>query len=170
MAGLVLDFADAFNSIPLAVNERRFNCAHVGRNIERSRKPLFDGETQEGAFVVWRVLGFGGRPNPLVYARAASLASRSAQALLGRSSARSDLAETRLQLYVDDTVAALAGSPEGCETAVDLLVTWFLVLGVPIAWPKASLSMQPNPHRWIGIDFRLTEVGGHHAAPRCLRG
>ena len=153
MAGLVLDFADAFNSISLAENERRFNCAHVGRNIVRSRGPLFDGEAQEGAFVVWRVLGFGGRPNPLVYARAASLASRSAQALLGRSSARSDLAETRLQLYVDDTVAALAGRRKAARQPSTYWSRGSWSWGCRSRGPKRRFRCSPIPTGGLASTF-----------------
>ena len=41
----------------------------------------FDNETQEGSFIVWRVVGFGGRPNPLLFARVASFAMRTGQTM-----------------------------------------------------------------------------------------
>ena len=73
---LVLDFKDAFMSIPLHEDERRFNCANTGFPLSRTRGPVCDGEPDLGGFVVWRTLGFGGR---------ASFACRTAQALLGSS-------------------------------------------------------------------------------------
>ena len=78
---MVLDFANAFMQIPLAKAEMRYNCAAVPQGLRRDRAPLDDAEPSLGSFVVWRVLGFGGRPNPLVYSRVASFAMRSAQAL-----------------------------------------------------------------------------------------
>ena len=70
-------------SVPLHPEEQRFNCAHAGFLVKRTRDPLIDGEPSEGAFVVWRTLGFGGKPNPLVFSRVASFAARTAQALFG---------------------------------------------------------------------------------------
>merc|ERR1712051_969333 len=82
LESLVLDFRDAFMGIPLAEAERPFNTAELEAPLTRRRAAIFDGEAQQGSCIVWRVLGFGGRPNPLVFARAASFAARSAQALL----------------------------------------------------------------------------------------
>jgi hypothetical protein len=109
---LVLDFKNVFMSIPLDKAERRFNCAQVAEPISLSRPKIEEQEASTGHFVVWRVLGFGGRPNPLVYSRAASFAMRSAQALLGppvRSSQHARLSRSRGQLYVDDPVWTHAG-------------------------------------------------------------
>jgi hypothetical protein len=110
---LVLDFKNAFMSIPLDKAERRFNCAHVEESISLSRPKIEKEEATKGHVVVWRVLGFGGRPNPLVYSRAESFAMRSAQALLGppvRSSQHQSLSRSRGQLYVDDPVWTHAGT------------------------------------------------------------
>ena len=79
---VVLDFADAFMSVPLAQAELPFNCCSLGAPVDRGRESLYPGEPSSGSFVVFRVLGFGGKPNPLVFARLASFAARSAQALL----------------------------------------------------------------------------------------
>jgi len=57
---LVLDFKDAFMSIPLHPDEQRFNCACTGFVLQRSRPALYANEPQSGGFVVWRTLGFGG--------------------------------------------------------------------------------------------------------------
>ena len=92
-----------------------------------------------GKFVVWRALGFGGKPNPLVFARAASLASRTAQALLGpwdrndRMTDHSDLARGRLQIYVDDPVLSCVGSKEQMTKSLDIVLLWWMILGTPIA-------------------------------------
>merc|ERR1712153_239853 len=45
---LVLDFKDAFMSIPLHPDERRFNCAHTGFPLARSRPPIYDDEPEVG--------------------------------------------------------------------------------------------------------------------------
>ena len=61
---LILDFKDAFMSIPIRSEERRFNCANTEFDLKRNRDALYADEPSTGRFVVWRVLGFGGKPNP----------------------------------------------------------------------------------------------------------
>ena len=60
----IIDFSDAFMSIPLAACERRFNCASLPSDLRRERGPLHPKEPQAGRVIAWRVLGFGGRPTP----------------------------------------------------------------------------------------------------------
>jgi len=105
--------------------------------------------------LIWQVLGFGGRPNPLVFARVASFAARSGQALF-RTRAADQLglqtaAPLRLQLYVDDPIAAVAGRASDVTRTIDILTLWWLVLGVPLAWKKGALSW--GEHLWIGVLF-----------------
>eukprot|EP00959_Pyramimonas_sp_CCMP1952_P130677 2732685-Pyramimonas_sp.AAC.1 len=64
---------------PPHFDEQPFNCAEV----------------PGVGFIVWQVLGFGGKANPLVFGRVGSFAARYGQALL-------DPARSRLQLYVGD--------------------------------------------------------------------
>ena len=203
---LILDFKDAFMSIPLSKSEWRFNCANTGFALRRAREDLYDGEPRVGTFVVWRVLGFGGRPNPLVFSRAASFACRCAQALLGpasreeRQAARhtppckqvagegappfkqvagegagqqhgndgnhevshndwSDIAYGRLQLYVDDPALTLRGTPDQIQVAMDVVMMFWLALGVPLAWKKGETFAQHEPHRWIGIVYASVPEG-----------
>ena len=66
---LILDFRRAFMSVPVAADERRYNCCLVESPVRRSRQPLDATEPEEGTFIVWNVLGFGGRTYPLLYAR-----------------------------------------------------------------------------------------------------
>ena len=102
---LVLDHVDAFMSVPLHADERRFNCAKVPAYFQ-------DGQA---VFVIWNVLGFGGKANPLVYARIASLAARARQALL-------DVQCGKLQLHVGDSAVVVVGdeqaAPLGTQTVV----------------------------------------------------
>ncbi|CAK0817629.1 unnamed protein product, partial [Prorocentrum cordatum] len=63
---LVLDLADAFMSVPLHVDENRL---------------ALYLQAAEGDFVAWRVLGFGGKPNPVAFGPVVSFAARTAQAL-----------------------------------------------------------------------------------------
>jgi hypothetical protein len=81
---LILDFKDSFMSVPLSLGEQRFNCAHAEFDLKRTREALYDDEPKVGNFVVWRVLGFGGKPNPLIFSRVASIASRIITHLLAK--------------------------------------------------------------------------------------
>ncbi|CAK0908047.1 unnamed protein product, partial [Prorocentrum cordatum] len=144
----VIDFSDAFMSCPLHESERPYNCAEV-RGLEAEN---------DYTFIVWAVLGFGGKANPLVWARVASAAARTAQALTLSGG-------LRLQLYVDDPALAVQGPPRACEQEFDLALLWWLVLGLRIAWKKGRhahgpLRGGPRPaleHEWIGIRFAMAE-------------
>ena len=158
---LVLDFRSAFMSLALAERERPFNCADIGVQIRRRRLPLFDGEVSRGSFVVWRVLGFGGRPNPVVFARASSFASRTAQALFRPSKASrlglTACSSVRGQTYVDDPCFSFCGSAIQNSLSVDILILWWLVLGVPLAFTKGAIHR--GAHVWIGARVNLAEPG-----------
>ena len=160
----VLDFSDAFMGVPLAPCEWPFNCCQLDDVISRGRAPQYPGEPAEGSFIVWVVLGFGGKPNPLVFSRAISFASRTAQGLLQpRAGAPGckDLAAGRLQMYVDDPDLTLMGSPPQIAAAADAVMLWWMILGLPLAWSKGNMSSQT--HRWIGVDFSTRLVEGRPA-------
>jgi hypothetical protein len=133
---LVLDFVDAFMSMALHPDEMRFTAAEV---------PETSGL---GPILVWRVVGFGGRVFPLVYSRAASFAARTAQAAV-------DVNIARLQLYVDDPVLAVAGSRAQAALECDVVVAWWLALGLELAWHKGAYAT--GCHDWIGIGFYRDE-------------
>ena len=86
-----------------------------------------------GNFVVWRVLGFGGRPNPVVFSRGASFAARCAQGLLEpadpskRDSVARLVAYGRLQLCVDDPVLVVVGSESQRQAAFDIVILMWLL-------------------------------------------
>ena len=69
-----------------------------------------------------------------------------------------------LQLYVDDPVLSLAGSPAAAAAAVDLVLLWWLCLGPPLAWRKGSITT--GLHRWIGGLFEVRPTAG---APDAVR-
>ena len=66
---MILDFKRAFMSVPVAGSERRFNCCLSEVPIKRKRRALDPDEPRQGCFIVWHVLGFGGRTYPLLWAR-----------------------------------------------------------------------------------------------------
>ena len=122
-----MDFVDAFVSIFLRNDERRFSCA--------------DTET---CFIVWRVLGFGGKAFLLLFCRVASWRSRTSQAMFDEN-------ELRLQVYLDDPAVTVTGSQEVECARCDVLLLWWLVFGIPLAWDKGSFTN--SRHGWIGIRF-----------------
>ena len=143
----ILDFQNAFMTLPLHPAEMPFNTSSVPHGISRSRAALYPGEPQSGQFLVWRVLGFGGHSNPLTYSRAATFAARSGQALLIRPREKTGVAEGRLQLYVDDPILTVEGNIEEQHCAIDLLVLWWLCLGIPLSWSKGSFLNALSPPR-----------------------
>ena len=161
----VIDFENAFMSIPLSDTERRFNCAEIPEGISRTRSPLRWDEPTTGTVILWRVLGFGGRPNPLVFARVAGFAIRSAQALFPQGQAATEHGdldvEASAQLYVDDTIIAILGALHCAVLAFDCILLWWLALGAPIAWTKVTLLPVGvgSAHRWVGVDFTVRQSG-----------
>ena len=118
----VIDYKNAFMTLPLAKSEMPFNTTATPHQVRRSRPPLLPDEPVSGGFLVWRVLGFGGHSNPLTYSRAACFAARSGQALLCSPPSQGGVAEARLQLYVDDPAVALRGTAAQQRLAVDVLI------------------------------------------------
>ena len=66
---LILDFKRAFMAIPVGEAERRYNCCLCEVPVRRRRRALDPQEPKQGHFIVWHVLGFGGRTYPLLWAR-----------------------------------------------------------------------------------------------------
>ena len=152
---MVLDFKDAFMSVPLAEGERPFNTCALEVPVRRSRPELYPGEPEVGSIIAWRVLGFGGKSNPLVYSRCAGFASRTAQALLHtrRSNDTLRTAPGRIQLYVDDPAVSCVGPRAAVTASFDIIILWWMLLGIPLALTKGS--RENGVHRWIGADFTL---------------
>ena len=132
---LILDYVGAFMSLALAESERRFSCATLDARLG-------------AAIVVWRVLGFGPKANPLVYGRCGAFAARSGQALL-------DSGRARLQLYVDDPAAVIRGTGKRARLEFDILLLWWLVIGLDLSWSKESFTSKK--HEWIGIGFEIVD-------------
>ena len=147
----VLDFKHAFMTVPLAIEEMPFNTSVVPQGLVRTRAGLDDTEPKEGKLLVWRVLGFGGHANPLIYARVACFAARSGQALLFHPTSQSGYAHGRLQLYVDDPAIVLYGDQHQQVEAIDVLISWWLLLGIPLSWKKGHFGSAEQGHVWIGV-------------------
>ena len=154
---LILDYKDAFMSIPLDAREMKYNCSVLSEPIQREREEIYEGEPLEGKCIMWNVLGFGGKPNPLVYSRVASFAIRTAQALFSKKATSGP--RLRSQLYVDDPALTARGTKKEVTLAFDLVLLWWMSLGIPLAWAKGAVSHNKEEHDWIGVRYRLVKPG-----------
>ena len=144
---LIVDFKDAFMSTGTLEEEQRFTAAQVD-----------DDESPTGTYVyIWRTLGFGGKTFPLVYARPASFAARTAQALTHKS-------RCRLQLYVDDPALTLVGTRKWALLEGSLPILWWLVLGLDLSWRKGYFGN--GAHVWIGVNYDIGLKGPTMQLPR----
>ncbi|CAK0816832.1 unnamed protein product, partial [Prorocentrum cordatum] len=111
---LILDFKDAFMSIPLHEEERRFNVAVKSLRLQ-------------------------------------------AQATLSADVGR-------LQLYVDDPARTLAGTEADVQLNADVVLAWWLTLGLGLSWDKGVFTS--GHHQWIGIKYDVVDGTAHMSLPR----
>ena len=129
-----------FMSTGTVPSEQRFTAAEVE-----------DPSSPSGIWVyVWHTLGFGGKSFPLVCSRPASFAARTGQALL-------EPERGYLQVYVDDPAAASEGTREFALREGSMLLLWWLVLGLDLAWNKGTFT--DGSHDWIGVKYGMTDAG-----------
>merc|ERR1712051_664730 len=96
---------------------------------------------------------------PLIYSRVVGFLARASQALLAAADVDRTLAPARAQVYVDDPAVTAQGSRERMVKSFDLLLLLWLVLGVPLAWPKGQLTDGKTGYTWIGVQFQIVDRG-----------
>merc|ERR1712194_242981 len=69
------------------------------------------------------------------------------------------LAPGRLELYVDDPIVSVRATHDKAMETFDVVILWWLVLGLPVSWKKGTSSRGFEVHRWIGIDYSLSPDG-----------
>ena len=134
----VLGLADAFWNIPPHRKERRY----------------FAGKVDSKYYVYFKTAQGSGAA-PLSWALIISLAVRCTQALF-------HIFGARLQIYVDDPVAALLGTPKKHRwLAAHIVLTW-MILGFKLAFPKAQLAAEVD---WIGIKIFASSERERSSSP-----
>ena len=122
----VLDFKDAFKQLTIAPVAGHF----------------LGGEAL-GGFFVYTVLVFGIKSGPLIWGRVAALLMRLIAAMLFDAPAR-------LQCFVDDPLAAVAGTLEVRRVIMWRMVVLWRALGFELSWHKGQRGSTVD---WIGAQF-----------------
>lgn len=128
---LVLDVTDAFWSLGLRRRERRF----------------FIGKLR-GVFYAFLRLAQGSRGAPLVWCRFFALVTRLTQALF-------ESTDVRFNTYVDDPVAALAGTPARRDLATATVVLLWRLLNLKLAFRKGQRGPEID---WIGFHVAISAM------------
>ena len=69
-----------------------------------------------------------------------------------------------MQLYVDDPAVTVVGDFDQREAALDVVILWWLVLGLPLAWNKGLVT--DGLHTWIGATYQLKKRTDANAVER----
>ena len=81
---------------------------------------------------------------------------RTGQALFRQSLNKSEVV-VRAQLYVDDPAVVARGKADLVQEAFDILLAWWLALGIPLSWRKGSMHDPSESYEWIGVKFSTTQ-------------
>ena len=114
---------DAFPNVSVRPADRRAQCY-----------------TEFGKYYVSDAPVFGARPSPLVWGRLAAWLARAAQGLF-------DFKELLLQVYVDDPLWFVRGTPATRRRLVVTLLLFWQAFGLPFSWHKAEVGESVT---WIG--------------------
>ena len=134
---LITDVVDAFWLIPLHVSERKFFCARL-----------------RGKYCAFLRTAQGSRAAPLTFAATVALAGRLVQSVLaGPQLGRNATQESRMQIYVDDPLTIIRGSPERTKRLATVSILVWTMLGFPLAFHKAVMSPTLT---WVGVKLQLT--------------
>ena len=114
--GCVLDFADAFEQLVVAAEERRY----------------LGGRAMNGVFCYNRV-AFGIRSGPLVWGRVAALLMRITAVLHHNQAAT-------IECFVDDPLFFFGGTKKERDRLFLRTVVLWLALGFRVAWKKGTMG------------------------------
>ena len=131
MSFAVLDFKDAFHTIPVAPEDLDLQ--------------VFMSEA--GVFELFNTTVFGSKASPLIWGRFAAFLMRSGQSMFTPE-------ELLLECYVDDPLALLAGDAATRRANLATLLLWWRVLGPGISWGKVAVGRRVD---WIGATVELLD-------------
>ena len=114
---LISDFADAFHSMGVHVDERRHQVV----------------AGMKGDFRVYESVVFGGGGSPLVWGRGAAFLGRSGQSLF-------DPTEMAMEIFVDDPWTVWSGSRSTRRRNMVALLLWWIIIGLDLAWQKLQVG------------------------------
>ena len=126
---LVLDFANAFWHLPLAVSERKWFVSRL-----------------RGYYFVFLRSAQGSRNAPLGWGRLAAMLGRMTQSVLGKN-------EGRLQVYTDDPCCVLRGQPSQRDRLISVITLLWRLMGFPLSWRKGKRG---GTVLWIGGVFTIS--------------
>ena len=134
---LIADVEDAFWQLSNRPDERKFFVAWIG-----------------GFYYIFLRAAQGSRNAGLTWATIMGLLGRFANSLFIQPAFRRarSLEECRLQIYVDDPWAVARGTAARRQIIFAKLTALWLVVGLPIAFHKASRGQDV---KWIGVQFTL---------------
>ena len=134
---LIADVEDAFWQLSNRPDERNFFVAWIG-----------------GFYYIFLRTAQGSRNAGLTWAAIMGLLGRFANSLFAQPAFRRarSLEECRLHIYVDDPWAVARGTAARRQIIFAKLTALWLVVGLPIAFHKASRGQDV---KWIGIQFTL---------------
>ena len=127
---MVLDFADAFKHLKVAIEERRF----------------LGGWTAKFGWFVYCVLFFGIVSGPLLWGRVAALIMRCTCAL--------EPTKSNQHTYVDDPLVVVAGTRAECKAKFSKFILLWRLLGFNLSLPKGAFGQQVA---WVGLHIRVDE-------------
>ena len=127
------DVKDAFFNVPVWPADRRVQCYKI----------------REGDYAVSDSLVFGAGPSPLIWGYVAAWLARVAQGLF-------DFRELLLQLYVDDPLWAVRGTPAERRRRTVVLLLFWQAFGVPFSWVKSQIG---EVVQWIGARLLAVNRG-----------
>ena len=123
---IVSDFSDAFHTMGVNEQERKHQVVAAA----------------DGSYRIYATVVFGGGGSVLIWGRGAAFLGRSGQSLFSPP-------ELRLESFVDDPWSVWLGTDAARKCNMAVLLLWWSVLGLDIAWHKISIG---RCVLWIGAD------------------
>ena len=127
LQAFVIDFTQAFWQVPIKPEERKYFCATA----------IFRGRRR---YLVFLRAAQGSAMAPLLWCRIIACVCVLTQSLM-------NLEESSMLCYVDDPLAALAGTQDHIKAMVSMIVLTWEALGFKLAYPKGQFGSEVT---WIG--------------------